>query len=563
MKQNKISAIFLSAFFAFSGANFLFAQSEAEGMEHEELDLEELENQGDQTYTNPAIDPALQKSLVIVEPARFHELNPHVTSYSSDAQVLNGLYEGLFAYNPVTLDPEYAICCDYKISRDKKRMQFTIRDNAFFSNGEKITAQSVRDSWIQLLATENAPYSSLLDIIRGAEDFRKGLSDSQDVGIYVTDEKTLSVYLNRPANYLPKVLCHTAFSVVHRNPTVYSGAYVLENQTENSLVLKKNPYYWDSTHPLIEEITFLQSSSADDSAFFYNEGGADWVIADLNPEKLLNKSTMQISAEFATSYYFFKTSRTKPCDESGVKKLSYWDYPEFRNAVLEAIPWETLRSGSLVPATTFVYPLPGYPTVEGFSYTDSREAVNKMNEARKKYDLPQDLKIKLVFEITQYVLSEEKIAALKAALEPLGVELVVKTVPVQTYLSGVKTSDSDLFAYTWIGDFADPLAFLELFHGDSTLNDSGWVNSRYDELLENAAAVSEADRYKLLSQAETILLDEGLVIPLYHPVAFNILNLNEIGGWATNSFDIHPLKYIYKKTLPVKKLDNVVRFNHF
>ena len=75
MKQNKISAIFLSAFFAFSEANFLFAQSEAEGMEHEELDLEELENQGDQTYTNPAIDPALQKSLVIVEPARFHELN--------------------------------------------------------------------------------------------------------------------------------------------------------------------------------------------------------------------------------------------------------------------------------------------------------------------------------------------------------------------------------------------------------------------------------------------------------------------------------------------------------
>ena len=563
MKQNKFSLLFLSAFFVLSGSAFLFAQSDAEIPEHEELDLDQLENQGEQAYSNPAIDPDLQKTLVIVEPARFHELNPQITSYSSDAQVLNGLYEGLFAYNPVTLNPEYAICSDYKISRDKKRMQFTIRDTARFSNGEKITAQSVRDSWIQLLATENAPYSSLLDIIRGAEDFRKGLCSSQDVGIYVADEKTLSVYLNRPANYLPKVLCHTAFSVVHRNPTVYSGAYVLENQTENSLVLKKNPYYWDSAHPVIEQISFIQSTSADDSAFFYNEGGCDWVIADLNPEKLLNKTSMQISAEFATSYYFFKTSPAKPCDEYGVKKLSYWDYPEFRNAVLEAIPWDTLRSASLVPATTFVYPLPGYPTVEGFSYTDSREAVNKMNEARKKYDVPADLKIKLVFEITQYVLSDEKIAAFKAALEPLGVELVIKTVPVQTYLSGVKTSDSDLFAYTWIGDFADPLAFLELFHGNSTLNDSGWVNSRYDQLLEDAAAVSEEERYKLLAQAESILLDEGLIIPVYHPVAFNILNLSEIGGWASNSFDIHPLKYIYKKSLPVKKLDNVVRFNRF
>ena len=553
MKLNKHSFFFALAFMAFAG--FSFAQNSES--QHEELDLEELEKEGENLSE---VDPELQKNFIIVEPPRIHELNPQITSYASDSQILTGLYEGLFSYNPLTLEPQYAIAKDYKVSRDKKRMQFIIRDEACFSNGEKITAQSVRDSWISLLSTPDAPYASLLDIIRGAAEFRRGEVPESEVGIYVNDEKTLSVYLTRPANYLPKVLCHAAFSVIHRNPMVFSGAFVLEEQNEKATILKKNPNYWDAKNTHMEQITFLQSEGADQSAFLFNDGLVDWVIADLNPDKLLNKSAMRMDAEFGTAYYFFKTSYSKKSDEYGVKKTSVWDYPEFRNAVLEAVPWDIIRGNPIVPATTFVYPLPGYPTVQGFDYTDEREALSKMNEARKKYDIPADQKLKLTFELTKYVLSEEKIEAFKKALEPLGVELVTKEVPVQTYLPGVKTSDSDLFAYTWIGDFADPLAFLELFSSTSTLNDSGWSNSRYDELLEKAASVGETERLKLLSEAETILLDNGLIIPLYHPVSFNILNLAEVGGWAPNSFDIHPLKYLYKKAPAVKKVNNVVRF---
>ncbi len=549
MKQNKkLIAFALAAFFA---AALCFSQDAAQDQGDEELLQETAE---------PEVNPELQKNFIIVEPARIHELNPQITSYASDSQILTGLYEGLFSYNPLTLEPQYAIAKDYRVSRDKKRMQFIIREDARFSNGQKITAQDVRDSWLSLLSTPQAPYASLLDIIRGAAEFRRGEIPAGEVGIYANDENTLSVYLNRPANYLPKVLCHSAFSVIHRNPDVYSGAFVLDDMNEKQIVLKKNPQYWDAANTHIEQITFIQSSGADETTWLFNDGQVDWVIADLNPEKLLNKSAIRMDAEFGTAYYFFKTSRAKAADEYGVKKTSVWDYPEFRNAILEAVPWDVLRGNPIVPATTFVYPLPGYPTVQGFDYTDEREALNKMNEARRKYDIPADQKLKLTFELTQYVLTEEKIEAFRKALEPLGVELVIKEVPVQTYLPGVKKSDSDLFAYTWIGDFADPLAFLELFSSTSTLNDSGWSNSRYDELLEKAAVVGESERLKLLAEAETILLDNGLIIPLYHPVSFNILNLAEVGGWAPNSFDLHPLKYLYKKEPVVKKLNNVVKY---
>ena len=62
-----------------------------------------------------------EKCFTIVESTQKHELNPQITTNSHDSTILNGLFEGLFSYNPVTLEPYPAIATDYRISRDKKR----------------------------------------------------------------------------------------------------------------------------------------------------------------------------------------------------------------------------------------------------------------------------------------------------------------------------------------------------------------------------------------------------------------------------------------------------------
>ncbi|HIW35620.1 MAG TPA: peptide ABC transporter substrate-binding protein, partial [Candidatus Treponema faecavium] len=107
-------------------------------------------------------------------------------------------------------------------------------------------------------------------------------------------------------------------------------------------------------------------------------------------------------------------------------------------------------------------------------------------------------------------------------------------------------------------DYADPMAFLELFRGHSTLNESAWENSEYDSLLEQAAAASSSQtRLELLSQAEQLLLDEAMVIPVSHPVSLNFVSLSELGGWYTNALDIHPFKYLYFKKTNIE-LPNLV-----
>lgn len=491
---------------------------------------------------------AQSKDFVIVESEHPHDLNPHTTSFSTDVQLLTGLYEGLFTYNPVTLEPQYAICIEYRISRDKKRMTFVIRQDAKFSNGEIIDAAAVKNSWMQLLSTPNAPYASMLDIVRGAQDYRLGKGSEDQVGIYATDKFTLSVYLTTPANYLPKILCHTSFSIVHRIPTVYSGPYQLEDRQPGVMLLTKNPYYWDFKNVPSDTITFYQSNNADENAFYFNTGIADWISSDVNTEKIIDKTAFQMSGEFATSYFFFKTSAKKT---KVTEQFNPWDYDEFRNAILEAMPWDIIRAGSVVPANTFIYPIGDYPQLDGFAYTDALEAKMLMTEARKKYGIAEDKVLPLVFEITEFSLNDEKKNALVNAFAPLGVQLTFKVLPSSVYFDNVSRSNSDMFVYTWIGDFADPLAFLMLFQGDSTLNDSGWHNKAFDDLLQQAACAESNQRSGYLAQAEKILLDSGMVIPVYHPISFNVIDLNDVGGWSVNPFDLHPLKYIYRKEITV------------
>lgn len=496
------------------------------------------------------IKPFLQNNFTIVISKHNFNLNPHTSAYSLEAQILTGLYEGLFSYNPITLEPEYAIAKEYRISRDKKRWTFILRDNAAFSDGTKITAEDVKKSWLSLLENQNAPYSSLFDIVEGAEDFRTGKGNRENVGISATDEKTLSVHLLSPQSHLPKILCMSAFSVVKEN--AYSGPFVIDTYEKETMILTKNEFYWDKEKTPLERITFLVSENQDENTYLFNTGLCDWMNSTIDVKKLIKKDSVHISAEFATEYIFFKNRKTKDGNES------IWNNKNIRSALLEAVPWDKIREDSFVKAKTLVYPLSGYPEVQGYVYTDENEAKTLMKEARKDLGIPEDEELKIVYAISEGEHLKKQAELLKDAWKPLNVSLEILEIKSSEYLENIPNIDADLFSYTWIGDFADPLSFLELFREKSTLNVSSWHNDEFERLIDEASLYANQERFKYLSQAEQILLDDAEIIPIQHPVSFNVIDLTSVGGWFINAFDIHPLKYLFKReTKP--NLPNVVK----
>ena len=140
-------------------------------------------------------------------------------------------------------------------------------------------------------------------------------------------------------------------------------------------------------------------------------------------------------------------------------------------------------------------------------------------------------------------------ALIKDAWEKLpDLSVEIKTVPSSSYFSAIRSGAQaggwTIASTSWIGDFADPLAFLQMWSADSNLNDARFVDPEYDRLLEAAALKTDAERFDALGLAETRLLSGAAVLPLYHSLAANVIDADYVTGWYPNALDIHPFKYL-------------------
>ncbi|MCR4714563.1 MAG: peptide ABC transporter substrate-binding protein [Treponemataceae bacterium] len=469
-----------------------------------------------------------QKELTVAISANNLNLNPHTSSYSIEAQLLTALYEGLFTYNPISLKPEKGLVSSYKISRDKKTWTFTMRDDIYFSDGTPITAQTIKESWLSLLSLgADAPYASLLDCIKGAADYRKGLGTADGVKISVNENK-LTVRLTTPMTYLDRLLCHHAFSAVSENENVYSGAYVLDSVTETEIHMTKNTLFYGADHVYIPSIKVLISDGPKENTYLFNTGDVNWIADDFNGEGIYNQESIYDSVLFGTQYLFFSL-HGGPLEN-----------PLVRNALLSAVPWDDIRTIFNIPADTLVFPITDYPSIPGIGDTDLELSKELLEEAGYP-----DGGFSVSFQITQSDLLDFLANELKKAWEPLNVQLNIQKVDSFSYYN-MDYSESDIFLYSWIGDFSDPITFLELFKSDSNLNVSNWKNDNFDKLIEEANTFTDSvKRYEKLAEAEQLLLDDGILLPLCHLITQNCIDLTEIGGWFPNALDMHPFKYMY------------------
>lgn len=489
--------------------------------------------------------------------ASIPDWRPHCAYNADEAQILSALFEGLFYYDPFNLDPVPAIAESWTVSKDGLEWRFTLRSNASFENGDPITASVIRDSWIQLLDPNlMAPYASLLDSVQGVLEYRTGRNnDKSALGIIAADAQTLIVNLSVRAEHLPKILCHHAFSAVHpedlkrvmtdldrkENPPISSGAFKVSSINEDSILLEKNTAYWDAKSVLLPSVQLVISDDADALTAQFNRGEIQWLASSVTIARVLDGKAIHINPMFATEYFFFRTTWG-----SGAHK-------NIRLALLKAVPWAEIRSNYLIPAKTLVFPITGYPEITGISGGSLEEAKKILADAGYTETYEHEPLVITIPNADAFISLAE---VLQKAWEPLGFTVIIRTTPYGDYYSSLRKNDYTVGITSWIGDFADPLSFLEMFRPESTLNDSGWINEAYEKLIIDASGITDAEsRYAKLAEAESLLLNEGIILPIAHNPSFNIINTGEIGGWFTNALDIHPFKFI--KFIPQKPLPGV------
>jgi len=135
----------------------------------------------------------------------------------------------------------------------------------------------------------------------------------------------------------------------------------------------------------------------------------------------------------------------------------------------------------------------------------------------------------------------------------LNVDVTIANQEWKVYLNSVSQRDFQVARRGWIGDYVDPNNFLDLFITDGGNNNTGYADPVYDDLILQQAprAATRSDRFGVFYEAETRLMEQMPIIPIYTYATRHLVHPS-VEGMTANLMDSLNLKYV--KLVPGRRL---------
>ena len=492
------------------------------------------------------------------EPA---ELDPQIVTGVTEHHIIMALLEGLVAEDPHDLHPVPGVAEHWDVSPDGRVYTFYLRKNAKWSNGDPVTARDFWESYKRILTPSLASeYAYMHFVVTNAEAFNTGkITDFNDVGYKVLDDHTFQITLANTTPYFLSLMNHSSWYPVHlptirkygksyergnkwTRPAHYvgNGPFVLsEWKVNNVIAVSKSPTYWDRDTVRLNGIRFYPIDSADTEERAFRSGQLHITetipLSKIEVYKTQNPELLKIDPYLGT--YFYRCNVTKPpLNDKRVRQALAMSID--REAIVERIT----RGGQL-PAYHFTPPgTAGY--LSRAKTTNDLAAARKLLAAAGYPDGKGFPKMELLYNTSE---AHRAIAEAVQQMwkQNLGIEVQLVNEEWKVYLDSQHTLNYQICRAAWIADYVDPNSFLDMWLTGGGNNDTGWSNAEYDKLI--AAASREADperRMEIFQQAETILMEELPVIPIYFYTRVD-LRRPEVKGWYPTILDNHPYKYVY------------------
>jgi oligopeptide transport system substrate-binding protein len=489
------------------------------------------------------------------------ELDPHIVTGVPEFNVIAALIEGLVAEDPKDLSPAPGVAERWEVSPDGVTYTFHLRENARWSNGDPVTAGDFVFSFQRMLSPKLAsPYAYMLFCLRKGEPYHKGeIADFGQVGARAQDTRTLVLTLDAPVPYFLSLLNHHSWFPVHP-PTILkhgtmdalgtawtragnfvgNGPFVLKAwQPNRAIVVEKNATYWDAARVKLNEIRFLPigDHKTEERAFL---AGQLHVTGTVPIDRIAHYRETQPDRlrldPYLGVYYLLLNVKRPPLDR-----------PAVRRALAMAVDREQLvryvTKGGESPAGHFTPP-------DTSGYTARARIPDDLEQARRLLAEAGFPEGKGFPRVTLLYNTSESHARIAQAVQQmwktrLGVEIELLNMEWKFYLDKTQSMDYDIARAGWIGDYADPNTFLDLWLTGGGNNRTGWSNTEYDALVKRAGREADpATRMETLQQAERILLDEAPIVPLYF-YRRKCLIQPSVRGWHPNVLDHHPYKHVY------------------
>lgn len=458
-------------------------------------------------------------------------LDPQMSDGIPELILELAMFEGLTRLDKDNV-PQAGIAEKWDVSSDGLKYTFHLRDSKW-SNGDPITAEDFKYAWIRGLDPANgSTYAYQLYYIKNGKQFNTKEAKAEDLGIKVLDPKTLEVTMESPTPYFLSLTAYPTYfpvnkKVVDQNakdwalkPETYisNGPFkMLSWSHKDKLVVVKNDNYWDAKSVKLSQITFplIEDIKSDLNAFEQGtlDGTATVPLEDI--DRMRQNKILLSSPSLATYFYRFNVTK-KPFDNAKVRK-----------ALSLVIDRKTLIDkvikGGQTPALAFVPGgIPdaeagkGFRQVGGDYYKD-----NDLTEAKKLLadagypdgkDFPE---VTLLYNTSS---GHQKIAEAIQDMwkQNLGITVKLRQEEWKVYLNSQEKLQYDISRAGWVGDYIDPMTFMDMFVTGGDQNQTGWGNKEYDSLIDTAKKSGDQKvRMEALHKAEKILTDEMPIMPIY------------------------------------------------
>lgn len=466
----------------------------------------------------------------------------------------------------------------------KTAYTFTLRDDLKWSDGTELTAQDFVYAWNRAAdPATGADYGYMFEVIDGYADMMEMYDDEGNLvgekkSLNVTaseDGKQLTVILTVDVPYFHELCAFPAYMPVRQDLVeahgdawatsaetyIGNGAYKVTEFTQTQMVLEKNENYFDADRVVTDKITFAFNS--DDASLLTNYQNGSYLFIDSVPNDEIAslqegeyKDEFFVEGQLGTYYVSFNVN------DEALAEFTEDEKAKIRNALSLLIDrnyiCEEIGQAGQVPAAGFV--------AMGLTEPDGAEFISKngpngdgagyYSVAKEDYQANCEAAVKLLEEVAassgKFTMADGKVSgfptltyvtndgsgheAIATYLQQVwgnyGFEIKVEVQEWNTFLNTRKDGGYSVARNGWLGDYNDPISFLDMWISESGNNDSQlgkgdhaafagyngltWADS-YDAIIASIKTETDpAKRFELMHDAEDILMETGAICPIYY-----------------------------------------------
>jgi oligopeptide transport system substrate-binding protein len=424
--------------------------------------------------------------------------------------------------------PGPGIATNWDVSADGLTYTFHLRKDAKWSDGTPITANDLKYTWERVVNPDTqAEYVTQLLMVKNAEEVNAKKMTMDQLGIKVVDDYTFEVTLNVPTPYFLELCAFPTLipvkkDVVEANPDSWAtkpetyignGPFKMVSWTNNdNIMFEKNPNYWDAKNVKLDKLKFVIVVEQSSALTAWEKGDIDINegVPTAEIERLKTEGNLDILPLIGTGYINFNVN-IKPLDDVRVRQAL--TLAVNRKQIVENV----LRAGQL-PGTGFVSP--GVKDADGKSdfrtvggnFLPAEGDIAKAKQLLADAGYPD---VKGFPELTYSYNTNETNKAVAEAVQNmwktnLNINVKVENLEWKVFIPKRQSGDYEIARGGWVGDYMDPMTFLDLFTSLNGSNDPQFKDKHYDELIAKARTEGDATkRWQYLHEAEKYLLDNA------------------------------------------------------